>query len=124
MRDRAVGIEETGMLQFILTRAVALCFAMLCLAGIVFESASVNAHDWYPIECCARSDCMPARGIERDGRGGMTTTVEDLRIAIPESLAPRISQDNRIHVCFRTFANEVDGNVIVRPICLFLPAEV
>ena len=112
------------MLQFILARAAALCFAMTGVATIIFGSASVQAHDWYPIECCARGDCMAAKGIEGDGYGGMTATVEDLRVAIPEGLTPRPSQDSRIHVCFRTFANEIDGNIIIRPICLFLPAEV
>ena len=104
------------MLQLLLATAAAIC--------IVFGWAPIHAHDWYPLECCGRNDCMPARGSAGDGRGGMTVIVEDMRISIPEGIAPRPSLDGRIHVCIRTFANEVDGNIVVIPICLFLPAQV
>ena len=104
------------MMRFILAAATAIC--------IIFGWAPVHAHDWYPPECCGRNDCRPARGSAGDGRGGMTVIVEDLRIQISEGFTPRPSLDSRIHVCIRTFANEVDGNVIVIPICLFLPNQV
>jgi len=94
------------------------------LASILFRCAPVYAHDWYPLECCARNDCMPARGIEGDGRGGMTVIVGDLRIGIPEGFAPRSSLDSRIHVCFRMYPNEIDGSISITPICLFLPPQV
>ena len=100
------------------------CAAMSGLASILFRCAPVYAHDWYPLECCARNDCMPARGIEGDGRGGMTVIVGDLRIGIPEGFAPRPSLDSRIHVCFRMYSNEIDGSITITPICLFLPAQV
>jgi len=112
-------LEERHILQFIRISS-----AVSGLAGIVFRCAPVYAHEWYPLECCARNDCMPAASVEGDGRGAMTVIVGDLRIAIPKGFAPRPSPDGKIHVCFRTFANEVDGSVSSTPICLFLPAQV
>jgi hypothetical protein len=117
MREHAVGIGGTSMLRFILA-----CTAMSGLASIIFGSAPAQAHDWYPLECCGRNDCRPARSTEGDGRGGMTVIVGDLRIGIPEGFDRRPSPDGRIHVCFRTYP-ETDGHVIVTPICLFLPAQ-
>ena len=108
------------MLQLILATAAAFCFgkhtsysdvrrpeptwpgrsALACavlsgLAGIIFGCAPVYARlDWYPLECCARNDCMPARGSVGDGRGGMTVIVEDLRIGIPEGVTRRPCLDD------------------------------
>lgn len=96
---------------------------MAGLANVVFGCPPVYAHEWYPFECCAQHDCMHARAIETDGRGGMTVIVGDLRIGIPKGFAPRTSLDNRIHVCFRMYPNEIDGNIIITPVCLFLPAQ-
>jgi hypothetical protein len=97
--------------------------AMAGLAGIIVGCAPAHGHDWYPFECCARNDCMPAKAIEADGRGGMTVIVGDLRIGIPGDFVPRASPDSRVHVCFRMYPNEMDGNIIVTPICLFVPAQ-
>ena len=105
------------MLRFILA-----CTAMSGLASIIVGAGPVHAHDGYPLECCGRNDCMPARSMEGDGRGGMTVIVGDLRIGIPEGFAARPSLDSRIHICFRTYS-ETDGNIIVIPICLLLPAQ-
>lgn len=106
------------MLRFILA-----CAAASALADIIFGCGPVYAHDWYPPDCCGRNDCMPAGGVEGDGRGGMTVIVGDLRIAIPEGFAPRLSPDGRTHICFRTYSSEIDGNISVTPVCLFLPAQ-
>jgi len=97
--------------------------AMSGLIGIIFGCEPVFAHDWYPLECCARNDCMPARAIEADGRGGMTVILGDLRIGIPEGFAPHTSLDSRIHVCLRMYPSEIDGNNIITLVCLFLPAQ-
>ena len=112
------------MLQCILATATAAATALSGLASIIVLSAPVQAHEWYPLECCGRNDCMPAGGVEGDGRGGMTVIVGDMRIGIPEGFAPRPSQDSRIHVCFRTYSNEIDGSLTITPICLFLPPQV
>jgi hypothetical protein len=100
---------------------------MVCAAAaLIFLFAGngpVRAHDWYPIECCARNDCRPAGGVDVNGRGGMDVIVGDLRIGIPEDFATRLSPDNRIHICFRTYG-DTDGSITVIPICLFLPGRV
>jgi hypothetical protein len=100
------------------------CAALSGLASIHVRGMPVYAHDWYPLECCARNDCMPATGIEGDGRGGMTVIVGDLRVGIPEGFARRQSPDSRVHVCLRTHTDHTDGSVTITPICLFLPAQV
>jgi hypothetical protein len=79
----------------------------------------VYGHDWYPLEWFAQNDCMPAGAIEADGRG-----VGDLRIGIPVGFALRPSLDSKLHVCFRIYPNEIDGNITITPVCLFLPAQV
>lgn len=99
------------------------CAALSGLAGIPLKGAPAHAHEWYPVECCARNDCMPALGIEGDGRGRMTVIVGDLRVGIPAGLAPRQSPDSRVHVCFRALTDHTDGSVTIVPICLFLPAQ-
>jgi len=96
---------------------------MLGVVGIILGCAPAYSHDWYPFECCAGQDCMLAGGIEEDGQGVRTVIVGDLRFGIRGSFTPRPSPDNRVHVCFRTYANEIDGSVIVVPVCLFLPAQ-
>jgi hypothetical protein len=113
-------MEGTGMLQSILASA-SLAFATM--AGIVFGGAPIYGHDWYPFECCARNDCMPAKAVEADGRSGMTVIVGDVRIAIPEGFASRTSLDSRVHVCFRMYPDEMDGNIIITLVCLFLPPQ-
>ena len=89
----------------------------------VIGGAPIHAHDWYPVECCAQHDCVSATAIEGNGRGGMTVIVGDRRIPIPQDLTARPSIDSRIHVCFRMYPNEIDGNTIITPVCLFLPAQ-
>ena len=88
-----------------------------------FGGAPVYGHDWYPFECCARNDCVPAKAIEADDRGGVTVIVGDLRIPIPKGFAPRMSLDSRVHVCFRMYPDEMDGNILITPVCLFLPPQ-
>ena len=53
----------------------------------------------------------------------MTVIVGDVRIAIPEGFASRTSLDSRVHVCFRMYPDEMDGNIIITPVCLFLPHQ-
>ena len=100
------------------------CAAVAGFAGMIFGCAPVYAHDWYPLECCARNDCRPATSIEGDGRGGRTVIVGELRIGIPEGFDTRPSLDSRIHVCLRMYPNEIDGHITITPICLFLPTQV
>lgn len=91
--------------------------------SIHLKGAPVHAHEWYPMECCARNDCMPATGVEGGERGGMTVIVGDLRVGIPESVTPRQSPDGRVHVCFRAHTDHTDGSVTIVPVCLFLPPQ-
>jgi hypothetical protein len=82
-----------------------------------------QAHDWYPTECCSQHDCTPAKAIHIDARGGTNVIVGDVRIAIPPGFVARSSPDGRVHVCFRTFGGDIDGNIVLMPICLFLPPQ-
>jgi hypothetical protein len=100
------------------------CAALSGLASILCGGAPAYAHDWYPFECCAQNDCMPAGAVEVDGRGAMTVIVGDRRIEIPADFTLRLSPDSRTHVCFRLYPNEIDGSIIVTPVCLFRPAQV
>ena len=106
-------------------RSVLTLLASAAVAGPagIFFGGPLYGHDWYPFECCARNDCMPAKAIEVDGRGGMTVIVGDVRIAIPNGFAPRTSLDSRIHVCFRAYPDEIHGNIVTTPVCLFLPPQ-
>lgn len=106
-------------------RTVTLAFAVSSgLAGTFAGCTTAQAHDWYPVECCAQQDCVPARSVDADGRGGdMTVVVGDLRILVPAGFPARTSPDSRVHVCFRMFAGDMDGSPVLTPICLFLPAQ-
>ena len=83
----------------------------------------VAAHSWYPIECCSAYDCMPADEIIIGSDGGRLVRVRDQRVPIPVGLAPRASPDGRIHICFRSFAGDINGTPSFLPFCLFLPAQ-
>ena len=109
------------MSQCILATAAAT--ALAGLASVIVLCAPVHAHEWYPLECCGRNDCMPAAGVEGDGRGGMTVIAGDMRVGIPEGFESRVSVDGRTHVCLRIHSSEIDGGITATPVCLFLPAE-
>lgn len=60
---------------------------------------------------------MPADAIGTDVRGDTIVTVGNQKIWFPRGFAARVSQDHRVHVCFR---KEKDLNFLM-PLCLFLP---
>jgi hypothetical protein len=74
---------------------LAVCFC--CLVG-----ARVQAHDWYPLECCSGQDCAPAEAVVRQADGSYLVTSRGMSVVIPRDYAYwRRSPDSRIHVCIR-----------------------
>src|SRR5262245_57555819 len=87
-------------------------------------TSAVEAHSWYPKECCSNQDCMPADDISSDEAGNRIVTVGHYRIPIPDRMLARSSPDNRIHICFRPGSRELHGDSpIPQVFCVFLPHQ-
>jgi hypothetical protein len=108
------------MNSFLTAAAIA---ALLGAASLGPASTLTYAHKWYPAECCGGHDCAPANAIVLDRMGNMTVAVGDHRIKIPAGFVLRESPDSRIHICFQTLIDEMDGSPLIVPNCLFLPAQ-
>lgn len=92
-------------------------FVVLWLAMMAVASPA-RAHSWYPHECCADHDCMPADAIYSDRQGERIVVVGKMRVRIPANFSARPSPDGRVHVCY------VQGESgFPLPRCLFLPPE-
>jgi hypothetical protein len=86
-------------------------FAFLIL---LLFSAPVDAHEWYPWECCSGHDCAPVQQVDNRSLD-LVVTSKHGSVAVPASFPRRESKDNRMHVCMRP----VDGQMTL--ICLFMP---
>lgn len=85
----------------------------LLIAGLVLFSGSACAHSWYPEECCHDDDCRPVPCVE------LRATSLGLMwrdAVIFNETQTRDSQDQRCHVCVKSFAGFVS-----LPICVFVP---
>ena len=97
--------------------------ALSVLAGTAVP-APVNAHDWYPLECCNHMDCAPVESIVRlvpagGGAPQLIVTSKHGRAILRQDFPARESKDSRMHVCMRRHDS---GDMDV--ICLFMPPGV
>ena len=86
---------------------------------------AVQAHEWYPQECCSGQDCAPVEKVEVMPalKAGMWTqfnprmptvmvvTTKHGTAMVPDNLTRRQSQDNQMHACLHAG----------RLICIFMP---
>src|SRR5215831_3135883 len=96
--------------------------AITC-AGFAFGlSASVAAHDWYPMECCHGMDCAPVLRVQflapvrSDAAPAMIVTTRHGTVMVPAAFPRRESKDNQMHACMRQGAT---GRMHL--LCLFFP---
>lgn len=76
--------------------------AVAVWAGLLSCPAGAQAHDWYPIECCADRDCAPADTVVLRDDGSYLVTARGLSAVIPPDYSKwRKSPDGRMHVCIR-----------------------
>ena len=96
---------------------------LLLLAIIVAIGAgsAVDAHSWYPKECCSDHDCMLADAIDTNAHGDRIVVVGH-QIFVPRDLSARSSPDGRIHICLRLVAAP-EGDISTTPICSFMPPQ-
>ena len=96
---------------------VVLVFILLTLTTLKSE-----AHDWYPMECCAGMDCAPVdswsmiKSPDPKALGQLVVTSKHGTINIPPNFPIRESKDNKMHVCMR----QAEAG-IMRLICVFIP---
>jgi hypothetical protein len=102
-------------------RSIQILMSLVLLA--IGAGVPARGHSWYPKECCADRDCIPADDVTADTDGHMIVLVDYHRIWIPFGLAPRPSADGRVHICFQVIAGELDNSSFVMPICLFVPPQ-
>lgn len=92
-------------------------------ALLIISILAVQAHDWYPMECCSGMDCAPARveSMPMPLEAGMSlvpklpsllkVTTMHGSVLVPANFSRRPSPDSQWHACIR-------GE---RLICLFEP---
>jgi hypothetical protein len=83
--------------------------------GLLVASPSTQAHEWYPLECCAGQDCAPADAVVRNDDGGYQVTARGMSVVIPPAYRFwRPSPDGQVHICIKPFRS---GGVML--ICAF-----
>lgn len=89
---------------------------VLFLAGMIIATpVTVNAHSWYPSDCCSGQDCAPVTHVLRVEGGVWLTTLHGTAFA-PHNFAWRPSQDAQMHACMRPLA---EGNGKMELLCAF-----
>ena len=107
----------------------------MALAGFgVLGTATAQAHDWYPLDCCHDQDCAPVDKLEQVptqklAHAGMAfapnlrlpsqmlVTTKHGTVLVPENFPRRASHDGQWHACIQS-----SGSVApARLICLFEP---
>ena len=102
-----------GSMQAFLRDSSLVRFALW--ASVLSVPAVAQAHEWYPIECCAGLDCAPADSVVRQDDGSYLVTTHGMSVVIPANYPYwRASPDGRIHACIRKLKS---GNVFL--ICAF-----
>jgi len=89
--------------------------------SIFVGTADVEAHSWYPKDCCHDDDCAPVESVVRlvptgGGVPQLLVTTKRGTTLVPQNLPVRESKDSRMHICVR--ADPYGGNDVM---CLFMP---
>lgn len=96
--------------------------AIALLAGTALSSPTpIEAHGWYPKECCDDRDCAPVDSVVRfvpagGGLPQLVVTSKHGTAIVPQDFPVRQSKDGRMHVCMR---HDPFGAMDV--MCLFMP---
>jgi hypothetical protein len=90
---------------------------------IIGLAPGVNAHSWYPQECCNNGDCAPVDRIAWvvPPGGGEPQLIVTSRVGtatVYNGFPIRASKDGRMHVCMRGDYGEM------HVICVFIPPSV
>ena len=113
-------------MSIVLNRIVWRTAAAAALVSVIVATRTwtpvVNAHDWYPIECCRGLDCAEVEyatyantpSSDRDLPILSVTTKHGTAI-VPSNFPRRESPDEKMHACM---SPDKRG---MRLICLFLP---
>lgn len=120
-----------------MSRALGLLIGLLgicVLMGVILVASilRVQAHDWYPMECCHEQDCAPATvtsvptaslasafvpdSSETMLPSMMMVTTVHGSVVVPQDFKSRPSPDGITHACMQKMPS---GNM--RLICLFTP---
>ena len=104
-------------------KAIGSVFVALSVLSGTAVPAPVNAHDWYPHECCHDKDCAPVESMTQivpagGGSSQIIVASKHGKAILRRSSPIRESPDNRMHVCMGRYDT---GDMEV--ICLFLPPD-
>jgi hypothetical protein len=77
----------------------------------------VQAHSWYPVECCSGQDCHETDLVTELPDGTAKVQVGSDIVIVPRSLKRRSSPDGHYHLCYRKWQ---DSTVVH---CFFQPAQ-
>ena len=96
---------------------------LLTVTGMQLWISPAGAHDWYPIECCAGTDCAEvehATYAQGPGAGNdlpiLTVTTQHGTALVPPNFPRRESMDGKMHACMGPGKGSN-----MQLICLFVP---
>jgi hypothetical protein len=90
---------------------------IMLFAATVASILPVQAHSWYPMECCSGQDCHEADMVTEMPDGSAKVQVGNDTILVPRSLKRRTSPDAHYHLCYHKWS---DSTVVH---CFFEPAQ-
>jgi hypothetical protein len=96
------------------------------LAAAILWIAPAHAHSWYPMECCAGTDCHETDMVRELPDGGAQVQVGRDTILVPRSLKRRTSPDQHYHLCYSKWDGGTDGTAGTKGTfvyCFFEPAQ-
>jgi hypothetical protein len=90
---------------------------MFALLSATVMSSAAACHEWYPHECCGKTDCAPVERIESMPDGFLRLTSRVGATVVSPSFPRQRSPDGRIYICMVRYSHLDD----MRPVCLFVP---
>lgn len=76
----------------------------LFILFLVLFTSNVNAHSWYPMECCSNMDCAPVEKViftkfDNEKLPNMIVTTKFGTATVPHDIKFRVSKDSNLHAC-------------------------
>ena len=91
-------------------------FAAITLAAAISGPSVLQAHSWYPAQCCTGQDCKKVDQLDYLPDGSILMHFGGQQVVVPRGFSMQPSQDLEAHVCvFR------GSNGRWMPRCVFLP---
>jgi hypothetical protein len=85
--------------------------------ALLFSVCHVQAHSWYPMECCNDQDCRPIDKLVNNGDGTFEVWVGHQMLRVPRDFPIQQSLDSDAHVCLAPDFHTGEMELL----CMFVP---